>query len=213
MKRSTQLALALGLIGLLSTASAYGAASLAVTNAAAMNGTTFGLAVSFNGVAGGPAYVQDATPNSEGTFSAFFWIDPGTMTASDALQHSHTVYSIHNPDDGVAVVRLDLYRLSGGTMRVRAACRLDDGTYQRTTLITLGPVGAEPPREVQLEWGAGAGTGFCRMTRFGGTNPSVEVTGLDNDTLSVRRARLGATFSIDANVTGTTFLDEYRSFR
>ncbi len=212
MKRSTQLALALGLVGLLSAGSAFGAASLAVTAPAAMNGTSFGLAVTLDGVAGGPAYVQDATPNSEGTFRALFWLQPNTMTA-DATQHSHTLYSVHNPGDGVAVVRLDLYRLSGGTMRVRLACRQDDGSYERTTLITLGPVGAEPDRELQMEWGSGAGTGFCRLTRFGGANPSVEITDLDNDTLSVRRARLGATFSVDADVTGTYFVDEYRSFR
>lgn len=212
MKRSTQLAFALGLVGLLSAASAFGTASLAVTNAAAMNGTTWGLAVTLDGVAGGPAYVQDASSNNEGTYRALFWLQPNTLTA-DASQHSHTIFSIHNPGGGVALVRLDLYRLSGGTMRVRAACRQDDGTYQRTTLITLGPAGAEPDRELQLEWGSGAGTGFCRLTRFGGANPSVEVTGLDNDTLSVKRARLGATFSIDANVTGTYWLDEFRSFR
>jgi hypothetical protein len=210
MKRSTLLAFTL--VSVLSTASAFATGSIAVTNAAAMDGTTFGLAVTLTNSGGGPAYVQDATPNNEGTYRALFFLDPNTLNGHGS-QTYHTIFSGHNPGDGVAVFRVDLYQLAGGNYRIRGACRRDDGTYARTTLITIGSTGSTPARQIQIEWGSGASSGFCTLTGLFGANPSVQVTGVDNDTLSIRRARLGAVVGMDAGTDGTYWLDEFESFR
>ncbi len=209
MKRSTVLAFTL--VCVLSTASAFGA-SLAVNNAAAMDGTNFGLAVTMAG-AGAPAYVQDATPNNEGTYRALMWIDPNTFTNGGGVQSAHTVFSGQNPGDGVSVFRVDLYQIPNGTYRLRVTCRRNDGTYARSTLITIGTPASNPARQFQLEWGSGAGTGFCRLTGLFGANPSVETTGIANDTLSIRRARMGAVNGMDAGTSGIYYMDEFESFR
>ncbi|MFN7961174.1 MAG: hypothetical protein U0002_07865 [Thermoanaerobaculia bacterium] len=191
--------------------SAFGAATLSVTSPG-LDGTNFKLNVALNGAAGGPAYVQDNSTNNEGTYRALFWMNANTFS-SGGSQASHTIFSGHNPGDGVAVFRVDMYQLAGGTNRIRAACRRNDGTYARTTLITIDQNGTVVPRQVQIEWAAGNGTGFCRLTRFGGNNPVVEVNNLTNDTLSIRRVRLGAVNGIDAGTTGAYHLDEFESYR
>lgn len=215
MKRTMFLGLVLGVACLMTAAPAFAAATLTVNNSAAMNGTTFGLQVSLNGAAGGPAYVQDSTPANEATFRALFWLQPRTLVNTAGTFREHTIYSIHNPGDGVAVVRVDMRKLDpSGTVRVRAACRRDDGSYVRTAFLSLGTAGAEPERQIVLEWANGAGTGFCRITRQGnGGTISAEELGIDNDTLSIKRARLGAVVSIDALLSGNYDVDGYESFR
>jgi hypothetical protein len=209
MKKSTLVALAVG--SALSALTAYGAATLSVA-APGLNSTNFALNVALDGIAGGPAYVQDNSPNNEGTFRALFWLNANTFTTG-GVQRSHTIYSGHDPATGVAVFRVDMYQLSGGTNRVRMTCRRNDGTYARTSLITIDQANTVVPRQMQAEWGSGAGTGFCRLTRFGGNNPSVEVTSVPNDTYSIKRVRLGAVVGIDAGSAGMYRLDEYQSFR
>lgn len=215
MKRTMLLGLVLGAACLVTVSPAFGAATLTVNNSAAMNGTTFGLQVTLDGAAGGPAYVQDATPANEATFRGLFWLQPRTLVNTSGNFREHTVYSIHNPGDGVAVVRVDMRKLDpSGTVRVRAVCREDDGSYQRTAFISLGAAGSEPERQVVLEWANGAGTGFCRITRqANGGTLTEEVLNLDNDTLSIKRARLGAVVGIDAQLSGNYDVDQYESFR
>ncbi len=209
MRKSTWMGLALGCA--VFALAAYGTASLSVTSPG-LDGTNFKLAVTLDGTVGGPAYVQTANPNSEVTYRALFWLGTGTF-ATGGVQKSHTIFSGHDQATGVASFRVDLYQLAGGTNRVRAACRRDDGTYAQTTLITLHPVGSPVDRQLQIEYGTGVSSGFCRLTRFGGANPSVEVTGVDNDTLNVKRARLGAVVGIDAGEVGTYNVDEFESYQ
>lgn len=213
MKKSVLLGLILGAGCLVSVAPAFATATLAVNATAAQNATNFGLQVSLDGLAGGPAYVQYLNPVTDSTFRALFWLQPRTL-ANGGVEKEHTIFSIHNPGDGVAVVRVDMKKLVNGTVRVRAVCREDAGTYVRTAFLSLGTAGAEPEREIVLEWANGAGTGFCRITRQGNGLPiTADQLNLDNDTLTMKRARLGAVVGIDAGLTGIYDLDEARFFR
>ncbi len=88
-----------------------------------------------------------------------------------------------------------------------------DGSFARSSLITLGSPGATPERQLQIEWTAGAGTGLCRLTRLDDSNPTVEILGLANDQLAALRTRIGAVVGLDAAVTGSYCLDELVTFR
>lgn len=213
MKRSVLVGLVLLAACLVSTSPAFAAATLAVNATAAQNGTNFGLQVSLDGIAGGPAYVQYLNPVTDATFRALFWLQPRTLN-NGGVEKEHTIFSIHNPGDGVAVARVDMKKLVNGTVRVRAVCRRDDTTYVRSAFLSLGTAGAEPEREIVLEWANGAGTGFCRITRQGnGATLTADVLNIDNDTLSMKRARGGAVVGIDAGLSGIYDMDEFRFFR
>jgi hypothetical protein len=210
MKRSIQLVLVAAAALVLSAATAN-AASIAVNNAAAMNGTNFGMEVTLNDTA--PAYVLDSTPNAETTYRGSFWLDPNTWD-TQGIRNSHVIFS-GNGQGGVAVLRVYmLFNPAGATARrVRIWCKEDNGVFAKSTNITLGPIGAEPPRKLDFEMITGPGTGSCTLTRSGGSAPSVSLTNLDNDTWDIRTGRLGAITSVDAVSSGSYYLDEFESFR
>jgi hypothetical protein len=188
--------------------SAHAAATCSITPACGLNGTADGQQVDLDGIAGGPCYTQNLFAIATGFLTSTFWIQPVTLT-NGGLTKSWTVYSGHNPVDGVAVVKVDAYHLAGGAVRLRLACRRDDGTYAQTPLLTISSTGiAGSVRQMQVEWAAGAGTGFCRMTRLGGGFPTVEIVGLDNDTLTVKRTRIGANVGLDTGEAGAYCTDE-----
>ncbi len=208
MKRSIQLALVVAAAFALG-ASAASAATIAVNAAAAMNGTNFGLEVNVDATA--PAYVRDNTPNAETTYRGSFWLDPDSWSTG-GVRASHVIFS-GNGQGGVAVLRVYLLQQPNGKRRVRIYCKENSGVFAKSSNITLGAIGAEPPRKIDFEMITGAGTGSCSLTRSGGANPSVNLTNLTNDNWDIRSARLGAIVSVDSVSTGRYFLDEFESFR
>jgi hypothetical protein len=207
---STLVLLALTVPGMVRPASAT--ATCDTSAVCGLNGTADGLRVVLDGQAGGPCFVQEPV-TGEGTLRSRFWIQPAQLVGGPS-QTAFTIHSVHDQATGVAVARVDLVRLAGGTFRVRAICRRNNGTFARTTLLTLGSGSTTPERELELELGiGGGGTGFCRLTRFGGENPVTEVTGIPNDDFTLIRARLGAVVGIDAGLSGTLCLDELTIFR
>ena len=208
MKRSIQLALVAAAVIALGALPAS-AATIAVNAAAAMNGTNFGLEVNVDTTS--PAYVRDNTPNAETTYRGSFWLDPNTW-ATGGVRASHVILS-GNGAGGVAVMRVYLLQQANGKRRVRIYCKENGGVFAKSTSITLGAVGAEPPRKIDFEMITGAGTGSCTLTRSGGASPSVSVTNLTNDAWDIRSARFGAVVSVDAVSSGSYYLDEFVSLR
>ena len=209
MKRSIQLVLVVAAALVLCTATAN-AASIAVNGAAAMNGTNFGLEVTYAGDTD-VGYVRDNTPDAETTFRGSFWLDPNTWD-NGGVRNSHVILS-GNGQGGLAVMRVYLLQQPNGKRRVRIYCREDNGIFAKSTNITLGTTGAEPPRKLDFEMITGAGDGSCMLKRSGGAEPTVTLDNLDNDTHDIRSARFGAVVSVDATSTGSIYLDEYESFR
>lgn len=220
MKRSTVLAILMAAAWC--TGSAYGEATLAVNATAALAGS-FGLEVRMDGAAGGQAYVQDGTPNFEGNFRSLFLFRPKStspgpngFTCANAGDCVHSIHTLHSSTQAEPVLRVEfIHRTTGvpGQQRVRLACWDDTtGGYRRTGAITLGTAPSTTTKQLEVQWGAGAGTGFCRLKRVD-TGTEVFFTNLDNDGHNVKRARLGVISGIDATATGDHHFDAYESYR
>lgn len=195
-------------------ASAGFAASVNVTNAAALNGSNWGLEVDSTG--GGDAWVEDQSPSDETHFIARFWFDPNTFMLSEVPGDGESVRIFQGQEQSPSTAILRVYviqRDNAGNpqYRVRVFARRDGNTgWAKSQGVVLG----NAPRQIEVEWQAasaiGANDGFIRITRV--DNGSFkEVTGIDSDERRIGRARLG--IFTGGFGTGTLYLDEYESFR
>lgn len=207
MKRSIQLVLGVA-AALALCAGTANAASIAVTPAAALNGSNFGLEVTFDGLTA-PAYVRDNTPDQEDTFTASFDFDPNTWD-NGGVRESVVILSL-NSMAGEAVGRVYALQQSSGKQRIRIYCREESGIFRKGMPLTLGPIGGVPVRTVTITYATGAGTGSCSITRTSGA--TITLTNLDNASKDIRSARFGAVVSINPISTGIMFMDNYASFR
>jgi len=203
--------------------------SLSVTGAAAMDGTNYGLVVSFDGGTGN-AYVEDQSPSNETTYRASFWIDrSGGITMSNCsgtCVTSHTMFLIRDDVDGSVgagdktVVRVIFRRLKvGNGDGPRYAVRV--GTVSNGDVFSYvgGVVLAETSKKknIQIEWQAGNGNGITRIYKRNSSSDAwtlqKEVTNLTNDNYVIDYVRLGATSAVDSTTTGDLWLDEFESYR
>ena len=197
--------------GLFVAVPAFAANSLAVTSAAALEGN-FGLAITQDG-SSNQVWVQDSSPNNETCAVIRFRIDPNGFGLPDGKETTVAVGQGPNINNGGAnVFRINLVRSTGGAYRMRAHARLDDGpgvpNWARTGSVTIG----DAPRQIQVEWCAGNGDGFIRVTRLD-NNGMVEETGLVNQARDWRRTKFGLPTLVRPEATGTYYLDDFEAYR
>lgn len=153
------------------------------------------------------AHVTDHSPEHLENYMARFRFAPNNVAMASGDRF--TIFGGYN--DTVGVVTLELRPATGG-YEVRALARQDDGTQVATPPAFVFPAQVH---ELQVEWqaasAAGANDGALRFSVNG--LPYADYTTLDNDTLRIERALLGAVTGVDTGTRGTILIDAFRSHR
>ncbi len=217
MKRALGIAAA----GLLVASSGFAANSLSVTGGAALAGS-FGLQVNCDGSTNN-VYVESQHPNAEKHYKASFLMRPAALKLPSNGQVR--ILNVYAPS-GKTIVQLSLRRNTGdNNWQLRTKYMNDNLKYTNLgNLVLVSQTSPNSIRKVTLEWQTdtanGATNGFVKLTQCNadGTTSCVTKTaqsGVDNDTFSVDKVRIGlqnATGDICTGVGGYNF-DEFSSER
>jgi len=208
-------------IALVAMAASAGSSSLAVTNAAAIDGA-FGLEVIMANSTG-KAYVEDQTPSDETTYNAEFKLNAEggglVIAVADDATSRHEVFAGRNPAN---LIRIEIHcraTFGGagncgagdtGQWRAKAYARRDNNTWK-----FCGQAGFQPTGNTTwgVEWvqGDGGANGSIRFLKNGS---EVRLcTGLDNDDRGMNAARIGAVNRVDTGTAGTSYMDSFVSTR
>jgi hypothetical protein len=152
-------------------------------------------------------YVTDDTPNAEPRYRARFYFDPNSlvMAGTDA----HYIFKGF-AGTSAEVVRMEI-RPSGASYQLRLGLVDDGTTWTLTGWFTI----SDAAHFVELDWRAATavGTNDGGLTFWIDGVQQINITGVDNDTRRVDRARLGALAGIDAGTSGTYYFDAFESRR
>ena len=155
-------------------------------------------------------YVTDDTPNAEPRYRARFYFDPNSI--SMASGNAHFIFKgFMGTSTSTEALRVE-FRNSAGAYQIRAALMLDGGTtWVNTNWFTI----SDASHFVELDWRAAAGVGANNggLTLWIDGTQQADLTGADNDTWRVDRARMGALTGIDAGTSGTCYFDAFESRR
>ncbi|HEX6900072.1 MAG TPA: S-layer homology domain-containing protein [Thermoanaerobaculia bacterium] len=163
-----------------------------------------------------PAYLQENSPSGEGTYRARFYLNLRTLQMQSGEEFEvFAAYTGADPapgaSSGVAAIRL-IVQQTGAQKELVAVARLDSGTEFESPAILL----PNAWRAVEIEWAkataAVANNGKLDVW-VDGTKRTTNLTGLDNDTLTINYARWGAVAGLDAGTSGTFRLDDFSSQR
>jgi hypothetical protein len=152
-------------------------------------------------------YVNDDSPNAETRYRARFYFDPNsiTMTSGDA----HFIFKgFMNTATDILQVE---FRNSLGAYQIRAKLLNDSSAFVVTNWFTI----SDASHVIELDWRAAtaAGANNGGLTLWVDGLQQVDLTGIDNDTWRVDRARLGALAGMDVGTSGTYYFDAFESRR
>jgi hypothetical protein len=152
-------------------------------------------------------YVTDDSPTAEPRYRARFYFDPNSITMASGNAHF-----IFNGFMGTstAVLRME-FRYFSGAYQVRGKLIDDGSTWMNSNWFTI----SDAPHFIEVDWraatGVGANNGGLTLWIDGGQQ--ADLTGIDNDTRRIDRARLGAITGIDTGTSGTYYFDAFESRR
>jgi hypothetical protein len=177
---------------------------LSVTTAAALVGARGMQAVVDNNTA---IYVTDDTPNAEARYRARFYFDPNSILMSNG--NEHIIFYGYNGTT-TAVVRIDLRR-SSSQYQLRAGLMSDSGSWSMGAWTTI----TDARHWLELDWRASTASGANNgaLTFWIDGTQITNLTGINNDTHRIDRARLGAVAGIDSGTRGTYYFDDFVSRR
>jgi hypothetical protein len=198
---------------------------LAVTQAAALAGTAFGLQITVDDLS--PDYVQtsftdpavspqgpgrpwfglaEPQPSSSAGLSrvrARVYIHPNGVDPGEAQQHRRLRFLLLNDEASKRVVALVLRRV-GGSYSIGARIRVDGGGRLATAFVPI----TNAAHFVEFDWQRSTGANDGRFELWIDGTSVETMTGIDNDTMSVGSARIGG-MSPKGGVSGALLLDEY----
>jgi hypothetical protein len=151
-------------------------------------------------------YVTDARPNAEPCYPVRFYFEPNSFSMTNGGAHI-----LFRGYSGSTIVLRVEFGFSAGTDQLRVALLNDGTTWTESNWFTL----TDAPHAIELDWRAATGSGANNggLTLWLDGIQQANLTGIDNDTRRVDRARLGALASIDAGTSGTYFFDAFESRR
>ncbi|MFN7941423.1 MAG: hypothetical protein U0X73_07470 [Thermoanaerobaculia bacterium] len=201
---------ALAVVLILSASTAFGATSIAVVGAAALEGS-FGMRVTFSG--GGDAYVQDNSPNNEGAYFASFKMRDDALTLQNFDQFQ--VLRATGAEDGsnlVFQVKIinTIPNVGGTDYAIWVVPRLDDGSFGTRIATFVKPGTHTYTAEFHKSSAPGANDGSCKIYRD--SVLKMQNNTYDNDTKTVNAVRFGA-IGVSATATGVLDLDSFVSTR
>jgi hypothetical protein len=222
---------ALGAIAFALTAQAgFAAASLAVNNGAAMNGTSNGLQVvvpSKGTTFGDSAYVNSTEPNAETHYLMRFWINPCGMTIPNDGAGGSTNYFrfLFGTDANAGAGSTPFTHLIGfiarspgapGNYRILFWFGNNALGYEFAGGTFLTPFSGCGPARVEVEWtkATSGANGKFKLTNLTNAAAVVDRSDLDNGNLQVDDVYIGYLYSNgNGNVSGSFAFDEFESFR
>jgi hypothetical protein len=152
-----------------------------------------------------PIYITDDRPNAEQHYRARFYFDPNSIAMASTDAHFIFKGFIGTATD---ILQVEL-RPSSGAYQLRGKLLNDSAAFMSTSWFTL----SDGPHFIELDWRAATSTGANNggLTLWIDGVQQANLTGVDNDTLRVDRARLGALAGIDAGTSGTYYFDAFES--
>ncbi len=201
-------------------APAFAATTIGVNGGAAMQGS-FGMQVNFDG-AGGNAYVQDNSPNSESEYWVSLRLNDNSMVFNPAAATRSFQFLRAFTDEAATstVFRINVIDAltPGANLRVFVLPTLDAGTFHPLGTETFITTSAAPPanNKFVFEWKAATAVGANngRMVTYRDGILRKQITNLDNDTIRVGMVRMGGfgnTVSVDSG--SSLYLDDFVSTR
>lgn len=189
------------------------AATLAVTGAAALEGS-FGLEVQFAGDTA-LAYVQDDTPAAETVYRAIWRMD---VTNEVHPGGRYTVLFGRGGSPQTGTVRIEVVRKAGADgLGIKCFVKKNNGNFVKANSeSTNGFIDIADNAPVQIlyevEFGAsGAGSLHCENVTTGAFQDNVSI---NNNFYDVELVRFGAARQVNMQlITGTLYLDDFQSFR
>lgn len=171
-----------------------------VTNAAAMNGGTWGMAVAL--AASAPGYVTDATPNALTSYDVRFYFHPN---GSRAPNSGITILAgVNAANNTVFTVQ---YRRPNPTSQpqIRAQVMRAGGTTS-TAWVTL----TNAPHAVELLWRSGASVPF--VLYVDGVQRAI-ANNQNTSAYTLEAVRMGPSSGLAGTLSGTQYFDEFISKR
>jgi hypothetical protein len=157
-----------------------------------------------------PIYVTDDTPDSEVSYTAKFLFDPNSIQWLGNCEFHAIFLGEDLRTSFIKALRID-FGYCHSDFQLRARARKDDMKWKDTSWFNI----ANQPYEIKIEWHASEAEGMNNgQLMFVIDNVlQANITGIDNDTFQVDRARLGAMVRNDIYTGGTYFIDAFESFR
>jgi hypothetical protein len=152
-------------------------------------------------------YVTDDSPNAEPRYRVRFYFDPNSI--SMATNDAHYIFYGYAGASTV-VLRVE-FGWSGSAYRVRASLLNDGTTWTTSAWVNI----SDAPHFIELDWRAAtaAGANNGGLTLWVDGAQRANMSGVDNDTRRIDRARLGAVAGIDNGTRGGYFFDAFESRR
>jgi len=152
-------------------------------------------------------YVTDDSPIAEPRYRARFYFDPNSIPMASGDSHY-----IFNGFTGTSPAVLAVqFRQASGAYQLRAGLLNDSSVWVNTNWFTI----SDAPHFIEFDWraatAAGANNGYVTLWIDGAQQ--ADLTGVDNDTWRIDRARLGAISGIDTGTRGTYYFDAFESRR
>lgn len=195
---------------------AFAQNSLAVNNAAALNGTSFGLEVSLDGSTNSVFVEESDLTNDETVYRGQFWLDPNSLSMAAGSRFAAIVI---RTDGGGNIGRLQLNRNAADTSyRVRYQHRNAAGDYVGTRLGGNGTkfisIGDNPVLVTFEATIGGGGVGFIQITVDDNGTVTTHERGpfgnaANGDIDAVRAGARGTSAALN----GSYYFDEFESFR
>ena len=152
-------------------------------------------------------FVTDDTPNAEPRYRVRFYFNPNSIGM--ASNNAHFIFrGIMGNSKEVARVE---FRFSSGSYQLRASSVNDSSNLVHSPWVTI----SDTTHFIELDWRAASGTNTSNggLTFWIDGMQQADLVGIDNDTLRVDRARLGAVAGIDSGTRGTYYFDAFDSRR
>ena len=186
------------------TSSSTDGGDLGVSPSAALRGSQ-GLQALIDDV--NAIYVTDDTPNAEPRYRARFYFDPNSLTMANG--DAHILFRGFSGTSTI-VTRIEFGFAAGG-YQIKAAVLNDSSTWSETNWFSI----TDAPHAIELDWRAASGAGANNggLTLWIDGVQQADLTGIDNDTWRLDRARLGAVAGLDAGTSGTYYFDAFESRR
>jgi calcineurin-like phosphoesterase family protein len=152
-------------------------------------------------------YVTDDRPTAEPRYRARFYFDPNSIGMASGDAHFIFKGFIGTSTEVLQVE----FRRSSGAYQLRARLLNDGSSSINTNWFTI----SDASHFIELDWRAAtaAGANNGGMTLWIDGTQQADLTGVDNDTQRIDRARLGAVIGIDSGTRGTYYFDAFESRR
>ena len=152
-------------------------------------------------------HVTDDTPNAEPRYRVRFYFDPNSISMLSGDTHF-----IFRGYSGASTIVLRVqFRFSNGNYQLRVGLVNDGSTFANSSWLTI----SDAPHAIELDWRASTGVGANNggLTLWIDGVQQANLTGVDNDTRRIDRARLGAVSGVDTGTNGTYYFDAFESRR